>query len=80
MVGHSGDSVDDRPPNINIWGIVPTHNDLLILDQNFELDSQFFPSLSNLDEFEQHYFPNWLSQINENKSYFGLTLIQPTFV
>jgi len=54
---------------------VPTHNDLLTLDKNFELDSQFFPSLSNSDEFEQHYFPNWLSQINENKSYFGLTLI-----
>jgi Tol biopolymer transport system component len=75
MVGHSGDSAEDRPPYINIWGIVPTHNDLLILEENFELDSQFFPSLSNLDEFEQHYFPNWLSQINENKSYFGLTLI-----
>ena len=75
MVGHSGNSAEDRPPNINVWRIVPTHNDLLILDKNFELDSQFFPSLSNLDEFEQHYFPNWLSQINENKSYFGLTLI-----
>ena len=75
MVGQSGNSAEDRPPNINVWGIVPTHNDLLILDKNFELDSQFFPSLSNLDEFEQHYFPNWLSQINENKSYFGLTLI-----
>jgi hypothetical protein len=75
MVGHSGDSVEDRSPNINIWEIVPTHNNLLILDKNYELDSQFFPSLSNLDEFEQHYYPNWLSQINENKTYFALTLI-----
>jgi hypothetical protein len=72
LVGHSGGILDPPLPYLDLWKIVPTSEDILLLEEVIDLDSSIYPALPNQDDLDLHYFPNWLRQSDEDQFTFGL--------
>jgi len=71
LVGHSGGVLDPPLPYLDLWNIVPTSQEILLLEEVIDLDSSIFPVLPSQDDPDFHYFPNWLRQSGENQFTFG---------
>lgn len=72
LVGHSGGAVEPPLPYIDLWKVVPTHNELLVLEKKINFDDDIFSNIPNQEDLEIHYFPNWVTQISEDNIAFGL--------
>ncbi len=72
LVGHSGGVLDPPLPYLDLWNVIPTSKDILLLEEKIDLNSSIYPALPNQDDLDIHYFPNWLKQSDENQFTFGL--------
>jgi hypothetical protein len=77
LVGHSAPE-EESAPQIEIWEIMPTKAELLVRQNEIQLDSGIYPSMSSNEDGENVFFPNWLNQVNDTTFNFGLCHVKST--
>jgi len=74
LVMQSGFSLNDSPPYLQLWKVVPTRNDLLMEKAAYHLDTEQFPALPEVEGKTINYFPRWVFQNTEGNYNFALSI------
>jgi hypothetical protein len=78
LVGHSEPDDEESAPRIDIWKIMPTKSELLVQEQEIQLNPDNFPTVSEEEDSEDVFFPNWLNQVNDSTFNLGLCHVDST--
>ena len=73
IVAHRSDAQTDKPPFLELWSVLPTRDELLNLEETFNLPTNSITTDPLYAEAKINYYPKWLTAINERQIALALT-------